>query len=170
MSHYYAHVVQMTKMVKQLDHWLDKAAAHATAKKFEPMVLLQARLAPDMYPLLRQIQSATDGAKFLAARLAGVKPPKHEDNEQTFEEVRARVRSVLEYLGTFNETMFAEAERQVIPLNFMPGKGLNAIDFLTEFNLPNTYFHLCMAYAILRHNGVDLGKTDYIGSLNLRDL
>jgi hypothetical protein len=170
MNHYYAHVVQMTKMLEQLDAWLDKSVAHAAAKKFAPEVLLQARLAPDMYPLLNQIQSACDGAKFLAARLAGVKPPKHEDNETTLEQLRARLQSVLEYLGTFDEASFAEADSRVAPLGFLPGKGLEAIDFLTEFNLPNTYFHLCMSYAILRHNGVDLGKTDFIGSLNIRDL
>jgi hypothetical protein len=170
MSHYYAHVLQMTKMIKQLDRWIEKGVAHATAKKFDPAVLLDARLAPDMYPLVKQVQSACDGAKFLAARLAGVSPPKHADNEKTVDEVHARIRSVLEFLGTLNETNFADTDARVIPLGFMPGKGLNAIDFLTEFNLPNTYFHLCMAYAILRHSGVDLGKSEFIGSLNLRDM
>ena len=170
MSHYYAHVVQMTKMLKQLDSWLVKGIEQAAAKKYEPKVLLQSRLAPDMYPLVNQVQSACDGVKFLAARLAGVKPPRHEDNEQSFDELRARIRSVLEYLATFDAASFADADGRVAPLGFLPGKGLAAIDFLTEFNVPNTYFHLCMTYAILRHNGVELGKTDFIGSLNVRDL
>ncbi|HEX7477524.1 MAG TPA: DUF1993 domain-containing protein [Polyangiales bacterium] len=170
MSSYYADVLQAAKMLKNLESWLDKAEAHAKQKKYEPAVLLQARLAPDMYPLTRQIQGACDGAKFLAARLSGQEPPKHPDTEQTLEELRTRIHTVLAYLETFKPSDFAGAETRVVPLGFMPGKGLQAPDFLREMNLPNTYFHLCMAYAILRHNGVDLGKIDFIGSLNLRDI
>jgi hypothetical protein len=170
MSHYYAHVVQMTKMLKQLVLWMDKAETHAAAKKFDVSVLLDARLAPDMYSLRRQIQNACDGPKFLAARLAGTPPPKHEDGEQSWSELRARASSVIEYLGTFKEASFADSEARMVPLSFMPGKGLRAIDFLTEMNLPNTYFHLSMTYAILRHNGVDVGKMDFLGSLAFRDL
>jgi hypothetical protein len=162
MSHYYAHVVQMTKMLKQLVLWMDKAETHAAAKKFDVSVLLYARLAPDMYSLRRQIQNACDGPKFLAARLAGTPPPKHEDGEQSWSELRARASSVIEYLSTFKEASFA--------VSFMPRKGLRAIDCLTEMNLPNTYFHLSMTYAILRHNGVDVGKMDFLGSLAFRDL
>jgi hypothetical protein len=170
MSSYYADVLQAAKMLKNLESWLDKAEAHAKQKKYDPAVLLQARLAPDMYPLTRQIQGACDGAKFLAARLSGQEPPKHPDSEQTLEELRTRIHTVLAYLETFKQSDFAGAETRVVPLGFMPGKGLLAGDFLREMNLPNTYFHLCMAYAILRHNGVDLGKIDFIGSLNLREL
>jgi hypothetical protein len=170
MTDYHANVVQMTKMLKNLDRWLDKAEAHAKAKSFDPTTLLQARLAPDMFPLVRQIQAACDGGKQLAARLAGKEPPKHPDTEQTFPEIRARVRTVLEYLATFSASDFASADSRVIPLGFMPGKGLAAGDFMREMNLPNTYFHLCMTYAILRHNGVDLGKMDFLSSLNLRDI
>jgi hypothetical protein len=170
MSQSYAHVVQLTKMIKNLDRWLYRAGEYAASKNFEPEVLLQSRLAPDMYPLMRQIQSACDGAKSMAARLAGRQPPRHADTEQTYDEIRERIRTVLTYLGTFGPRDFKGVEDRIVPLPFMPGKGLSAGDFIHEMNLPNTYFHLCMAYAILRHNGVPLTKTEYIGSLNLLEL
>ena len=157
-------------MLGNLDNWLEKALAYADKKGFEPSVLLESRLAPDMYPLMRQIQAACDGAKFLAARLAGKEPPKHPDTERTFEEARTRIRVVREYLGSFGIADFPEQEAHLIPLPFLPGKGLTTPDFRQQMNLPNTYFHLCMAYAILRHNGVDLTKTDYIGALDLKAL
>jgi hypothetical protein len=170
MSEYYAHVQQMTKMLNNLDKWLDKAEEHAKAKSFDPEILLQARLAPDMFPLVQQIQTVCDGVKFLAARMSGKEAPKHPDTEKTLPEIRARIRSVQEYVATFQAADFAGADKRVIALSFMPGKGLAAQDWLLEFNLSNTYFHLGMTYAILRHNGVALGKQDYIGSFNLRDL
>jgi uncharacterized protein len=166
----HAQVQQFAKMLKNLDGWLEKAGEHAKAKKFDPNVLVQARLAPDMFPLTNQVQSACDGAKFLAARLSGREAPKHPDTEQTLDQLRARIASVLEYLAGFGPEAFAGWDARVIPLGFMPGKGLLAIDWATGFNVPNTYFHVVMAYAILRHNGVELGKTDYIGAINIRDL
>jgi hypothetical protein len=169
-SQYYATVQQLTKMLKNLDTWLDKAVAHAEKKKFDPAVLLQSRLAPDMYPLMAQIQSACDGAKFCAARLAGKDPPKHPDTEKTLEEIRPRIRAVIEYCSSFKESDFTGAEARTVPLGFMPGKGIRAQDFLQDMNVPNTYFHLVTAYAILRHNGVELGKQDFIGSMNLVDI
>lgn len=171
MSESYSAVLQLSKMLGNLDNWLEKALAYATKKGFEPSVLLESRLAPDMYPLMRQIQAACDGAKFLAARLSGKDAPKNPDTERTFEEARARIRVTREYLATFSAADFTqEQEARVIPLAFLPGKGLAGPDFRQQMNLPNTYFHLCMAYAILRHNGVDLTKTDYIGSLDLKSL
>jgi hypothetical protein len=170
MSEFYAHVQQMTKMLNNVDRQLDTAVEYAKSRSFDPALLLQSRLAPDMYPLMQQLQTVCDGAKFLAARLSGKAPPKHPDTEQTFDEIRARLRSVLEYLATFQASDFADAESRVMPLSFMPGKGMLAIDWLLEFNLPNTYFHLGMVYAILRHNGVPLEKMAYLGSLKLRDL
>jgi uncharacterized protein len=170
MSEIHSTVVQLSKMLKNLDGWLDKAVALAEKKKFDPAVLLESRLAPDMYPLTRQIQAACDGAKFLAARLSGKEPPKHPDTEKTLDELRARVRSVIEYLATFKDGDFEGGDQRVIPLGFMPGKGLAGSEFRHAFNLPNTYFHLCMAYAILRHNGVELAKGDYIGSLDIKSL
>jgi hypothetical protein len=169
-SQAYASVVQLTKMLKNLEGWLDKAVAHAEKKKFDPAVLLTARLAPDMHPLMNQIQSVCDGVKFCAARLAGKDPPKHPDTEKTLEEARARIKKVIEYTSSFKESDFTGSDDRAVPLGFMPGKGVRGADFLNEMNLPNTYFHLVTAYAILRHNGVDVGKQDYIGSLNLIDV
>jgi hypothetical protein len=171
MTDFHAQLVQMTKMLNSLDKWLEKAAEHAKAKGFEPAVLLQSRLAPDMFTLSRQIQSACDGVKFLAARTAGKDAPKHADGDDfTLEQLRARIRSVLEYVSGFSAKDFEGAQTRVVPLGFMPGKGVLAPDFVHEMSVPNTYFHLCMAYAILRHNGVNLGKMDFLGSLSLRDL
>ncbi|HMJ16388.1 MAG TPA: DUF1993 domain-containing protein [Polyangiaceae bacterium] len=169
MSLYEASVPQFTKMLKNLGRWLDSGAEHAAKKSFKPEVLLAARLAPDQYPLLTQIQVACDSAKLTCARLTGKEAPKHPDTEQTVEELRARIQSVVGYLETFSARDFEGAESRSIGLPFAPGKIMSATDYLNEFGLPNFYFHLNLAYAILRHNGVALGKTDYIGSLNWRD-
>ena len=163
-------IIQLSKMVKNLGRWLDKAAEHAKARGFEPNVYLAARLAPDQYPLVKQVQAACDAAKFAAARLSGKEAPKHPDTETTFEEIRARVEAVATYLDGFNAKDFDKGDERMVPLGFMPGKGVLGKDYLEEMAVPNFYFHLAHSYAILRHNGVDLGKTDFIGSLNLRDL
>jgi hypothetical protein len=165
----YDSVRQMTKMLRNLESWLDKTEAHAKAKKFEPNSLLTARLAPDQYPLVRQIQSACDSAKFPAARLSAKEPPKHPDTEQTWEEIRKRVRDVILHLETYKESDFSGAEARNIELPFLEGKLVEGRHYLTEMALPNFYFHLVTAYAILRHNGVDLGKMDFIGSLTMKD-
>jgi len=171
MSEFHSQLVQMTKMLQNLDRWLEKSVGQAKAKSFDPAVLLQARLAPDMFSLVRQIQSACDGVKFLAARASGKDAPKHADSEQdTLEQLRARIADVVEFANGFSAKDFEGADKRVVPLGFMPGKGMLARDFMNEMNVANTYFHLCMAYAILRNNGIDLTKTDFIGSLNLRDL
>jgi hypothetical protein len=169
MSLYEASVPQLKKMLENVDRWLDKALAHAKAKSFEPDVYVNLRLAPDQYPFVKQIQACCDGAKFCAARLAAKDPPKHPDTEQTFEELRSRVRSVIHYLGTFKESDFAGVEDRVIALPFMENKVMSAGPYLDQLSLPNFYFHVVTVYAILRHNGVDLGKMDYIGSLDVRD-
>ena len=169
MSLYEASVPQLKKMVDNLGKWLETAAAHAQKKSFDPNTLLAARLAPDQYPLVRQIQSACDGAKFAAARLTGKEAPKHPDTEQTMDEIRARVQACSTYLATFTAADFTGAETRAIELPFLEGKVLAGRDYLNEMVLPNFYFHIVTAYAILRHNGVDLGKRDYIGSLTLRD-
>ena len=170
MNVYFATLQQHTRMLQNLDRWIGEAVEYAKARNFDPNVLLQARLSPDMYPLVRQVQAACDSAKFTAARTAGKEAPKHPDTEQTIDEVHARIRSVLEYLKTFREEDFAQTDSRVVPLSFMPGKGLAAADYLFEMQTPNFFFHICMAYAILRHNGVTLGKITYIGSLTLRDV
>lgn len=170
MSEAHAQLVQMTKMLKNLDKWLDKAVEHATAKSFDPAVLLTSRLAPDMFTLTQQIQGACDGVKYLAARLSGTEPPKHPDTETTLEQIRARIQTVLKYAEGFKAEQFEGADKRLVTMAFLPGKGMNGADWRREMNIPNTYFHLAMAYAILRHNGAPIGKIEYIGSLTLHDV
>jgi|SRR5215831_3240810 len=170
MNVYLAALRQQTRMLENLDRWIDIAVEYAKTKSFDPSVLLQARLAPDQYPFVRQVQAACDSAKFMAARLAAKDPPKHPDTEQTIDEVHARIRNVVAYLKTFGEEDFTAAETRVVPLQFMPGKGIRGADYLFEMQTPNFFFHVTTAYAILRHNGVGLGKANYIGSLTLHDL
>ena len=169
MSQFHAQILQMKKMLNQLDGWIDKAVAHAKTKSFDPAVLFVARLAPDQYPLSRQVQSACDNAKFAAARLTGKDPPKHPDTEQTIDELKARIHTCVAYLDTFRPADFEGSEGRLITLPFLEGKVMTAADYLRESSVPNFYFHLTTAYAILRHNGVDVGKRDYIGSLTVRD-
>jgi hypothetical protein len=169
MSLLFASVLEQKKMLNNLDGWLDKSVAHAKAKSFDPNVLLGQRLAPDQYPLVRQIQSSCDNAKFTAARLSGKDAPKHPDTEQTIDEARARIRAVVTYLDTYKAADFAGAETRAVELPFLEGKVISGSDYLLEMALPNFFFHVTTAYAILRHNGVPLGKHDYIGSMNVRD-
>lgn len=164
----YAIVLEMKKLLHNLDGWLDKAVSTATAKKFDPNVLLQSRLAPDMFPLIRQVQTACDNAKFAAARAAGKEAPKHPDEEKTIEEVRARIATTISYLETFTKSDFEAIGTRTVALPFWEGKSMHAFDYVIEFALPNFFFHLTTAYAILRHNGIEVGKRDYIGSLNFR--
>jgi hypothetical protein len=133
-------------------------------------VLLQARLAPDQFNLLKQLQIVGDWAKNGSSRLAGKDAPVFPDDEQTFEQIRKRVHSIITYLATFSEQDFDGAEKRVVPIGRMPGKGSLAPLYLRETILPNFYFHATTAYAILRHNGVDLGKRDYVGPITTQDL
>jgi len=169
MSLYDATIPQLKKMLNNLDKWLEAGAAYAKEKSFDPNVLLAARLAPDQYALTRQIQAACDAAKAAGAHLSGKELPKHPDTEQTVDELHARIRSCTAFLDTITAADFEGAADRVIPLPFMPGKGLRGTDYINELAIPNFYFHASMVYAILRHNGVNLGKRDFIGSLNLRD-
>ncbi len=169
MSFYESAIVQPKKMLANLDKWLEAGVAHAQKHKYEPEVLLVSRLAPDQYALVRQVQAACDSAKFMAARVAGKEAPKHPDTEQTMDEVRQRIAAVVAYLDTFTAADFAGAEGRVVDLPFLEGKVLSAADYVREMQTPNFYFHVTTAYAILRHNGVALGKRDYIGGLTLRD-
>jgi hypothetical protein len=167
MSQTFVWIGEYKKMLGNLDGWLKKAAAHAKAKSFDPSVLVNARLAPDQYPFVRQVQSACDAAKFAAARLAGKDAPKHPDTETTIEQLHARIESVTAYLGTFTAKDFEGAEKRAITLPWLEGKHLEGADYVVELCTPNFFFHVTTAYAILRHNGVDVGKTDFIGSLTL---
>lgn len=163
-------VRQMQKMLVNLDTWLAKAVAHAEKKSFDPNVYLASRLAPDQYPLSRQVQVACDIAKQAAAGYAGEIAPKHPDTEQTMTELRTRIQTVTNYLESIKPERYAGANERKVPLPFMPGKGMSASNYLTELSTPNFYFHLVLAYAILRHNGVELGKQEYIGGLTLIDM
>lgn len=164
----YPFLLEMKKLLKNLDGWLDKAVGHATAKKFDPNVLMQSRLAPDMFPFVRQVQAVCDQAKFAAARLAGREPPSHPDTEQTIDELKQRIATVVAYLDTFSETDFAGVADRTVTTPRWEGKSLTAMNYFIEHSQPNFYFHLTTAYAILRHNGVDVGKRDYIGQLTWR--
>ncbi len=159
-----------TKMLGNLSSFLDKAEAHAKEKNFDPEVLLTARLVPDQYPLVRQIQAACDAAKTAAARLSGKEPPSHPDTEKTWSEIRARIATCKSYVESVTAKDFEGAETRMVKLPFIPGKGMLGADYAREMAIPNFYFHLTTAYAILRHNGVPLGKMDYIASLTLKDL
>lgn len=144
---------------------MDKASIHATNKKFEMDVLLNARLAPDQFNFIRQVQIACDTAKLCAARLAGKEAPKHEDNEKTLLELKGRIESVIGYLKTFKPEDFNGAEDRKISQPRWEGKYLTGFEYVNHHALPNIYFHITTAYSILRHNGVDIGKKDYLGEL-----
>lgn len=163
-------LVQVRKELGQLLGWLDKATEFATARKFDVDSLLSARLYPDMFPLGRQIMAAADAAKLLAARASGKAAPVHPDTETTVAGLRARITSVLDYLAGFTAEDFAGVDERIVPLAFLPGKGARAVDYVEQHAVPNFYFHLVMTYALLRHNGVELGKRDYIGGYPLVDL
>jgi hypothetical protein len=170
MSFPYAAVLQQKKMLANLDTWLDKSVAHAKAKSFDPAVLLTSRLSADMLPLLRQVQIACDHAKFTAARLAGQDAPKHPDTEQTIDDLKARIRTVRAYQDTFKASDFEGADARVVTIPTREGAiTIAGANYLVEFAQPNFYFHVTTAYDILRHNGVDVGKRDFIGSLSTID-
>ncbi len=163
---YYQAILQCIQMLKNVESWLDKAEEHAGAKKFDVGVLMISRLAPDMKPLIYQVQSASDYVKGAAAWLSGQKPPKHEDNEQTIDEVRARIRKTVAFAESVTEVEYAGAAERKVSLSWAPGKVLGGEDYLLQMTIPNVYFHIAMAFAILRHNGVDIGKMDFLGPIN----
>ena len=155
----------MQRMMTNLSAILQKAEAYAQARKIEPATLLQARLYPDMFTFTRQVQIASDFVKSTPSRLAGVEVPKWDDTEQSFAELQARIQRALDYIGGFRREQFAGAEARAIEIK-TPTRTLkfDGRDYLLQFALPNFYFHLTMAYAILRHNGLELGKLDYLGA------
>jgi uncharacterized protein len=165
MNLYDATVPVFSKLLGNVDRWLDKAAAYADTKKFDPEILLASRLAPDQYAFARQIQSACDQAKFTVAKLTGKDAPAHPDTEKTIAELRARLKTVVDYLKTFKREDFEGAEDRPCSHSWMGGKTVRGGDYLDHFALPNFHFHLTTAYSILRHNGVDVTKFDYIVDL-----
>jgi uncharacterized protein len=165
-SLYHFSVPAFTLALTNLRAQLDKAVAYAEQKKFDTLVLAEARLIADMRPLTAQVQFACDNAKGSVARLAGTEPPKHEDTEKTFAELHARIAKTLDFIATIKPEQFTGAETREIVLK-LPSLTLkfNGQDYLTKFVLPNFYFHVTMAYALLRKNGVDLGKPDFLGQI-----
>ena len=162
-SMYRASVPVFLQMLPCLSAILDKAAAYAAAKKIEPSVLLNVRLAPDMFPLTRQVQIATDFAKGLVARLAGQEPPKYADTETTIDELKARIAKTIAYIKEFKPAQIDGSEEKDINITLggQP-RSFKGENYLVNFAMPNFYFHMTTAYAILRHNGLDIGKGDYM--------
>jgi hypothetical protein len=154
------------KTLGNLSAILDKAAAHAEAKKIDPAVLLAARLYPDMFPLTKQVQVACDFAKGTVARLAGEEPPKYDDTETTIEALKARIARTVDYVQGFQAARFAGAEERDVQMKIRDQTlSFKGLPYLAHVALPNFFFHATTAYDILRHNGVELGKRDFIGAI-----
>lgn len=166
---YYEMIAQCTQSLKNLERCLDKAEEHATAKKFDVGVLMASRLAPDMNDFIYQVQSACDYVKAAAAWLSGQVPPRHEDHEKTIGELRDRIRKTVAFVESVKEAAYAGARERKVKLSWAPGKVIGGDDYLLQMIIPNTFFHIAMAYAILRHNGVDVGKRDFLGPINFVD-
>lgn len=163
LSMYQASVPVFTRSLKMLSNLLTKAEAHAKANGLKPEDLLEARLAPDMYHLTRQIQAAADAAKFGTARPSGVAPPSHPDTETTFAELQARIKAVLDFIGDIDAAAFEGSETREVTLKTGSGElKFSGQDYLLSFALPNFFFHAVTAYDILRHKGLPLVKRDYL--------
>jgi uncharacterized protein len=168
---YHLAIRQFARTLRQLDGLLSKAEAHAQARKFDVNVFLTSKLAPDMFPFVRQIRIACDQAKNLAAALAGKDAPKHEDNEQSFEDLHGRIAKCLAFLESVTEEDLAKRRGDdVVKMPNRPGKGMKADEYLWVRQVPNFHFHVVTAYAILRAGGVDVGKSDYLGKYEMLDL
>lgn len=167
MNYHDIFVREPIQLLKAIGGWLDKAEAYATEKKFNAEDLLAARLAPDQFSLTRQIQSACDSAKGNAARLAGAEPPSHPDSEKSLAELRARIEKTIAFLETLAPAAFDGADERRITQSWMGGKHALGVDYARQFAVPNFHFHVVTSYAILRHNGVPLGKMDFVTELNL---
>lgn len=163
---YYDLLQQMKKTLGQFDSWFEAAAKHAQSRNFDPNVFVGLRLAPDQFAFARQVQIACDTAKLAASRLTAKEAPVQADTEQTLEELRARVASVIAYLDGLKESDFESAATRVITQPRWEGKTMTGAHYFLQHALPNFYFHASHAYAILRHNGVSVGKRDYLGPLS----
>ena len=162
-----ASVPVFVRMSKNMLSWLDKAEAHAKAKKFDVNNFVGLRLAPDMLPFARQIQIASDAAKNCVARLAGDEPPKWADDEANFDQLRARLQKTIEFVESIPAHRLEGAEKRDIVMPVGPDRTMRMTGeaFLESFSIPNFFFHVTMVYALLRHGGVEIGKGDYLGSL-----
>ena len=164
LSMYQASVTAFIRQLHNLAAILEKGAAHADAKKIDPKVLINSRLFPDMFPLARQVQIATDTARAGAARLAAVEVPAQEDTETTFAELVARVRKTISYLETLRAEQFEGSEDRTVTWQTRSStKTMQGMPYLQNHLLPNLYFHITTTYNILRHSGVELGKMDFLG-------
>jgi len=165
LSMYQASAPRFANVLKNLSAILDKAQAHVEAKKLDPAALTAYRLYPDMFPLKRQVQVACDSAKGAVARLAGVEIPKHEDTEQTFAELQARIARTIDFINTIKPAQIdgSEGKEIVLKLGAREVK-FTGVQYLLGHATPNFYFHVTTAYNILRHNGVEVAKRDYIGN------
>lgn len=165
-SLYQATVPTVTRALENLIGVLEKARASCEARKIDPAVMIGSRLAPDMFPLAKQVQIASDVAKGGCSRLAQVEIPKYEDDEKTFDDLIARARKTIDYLGTIKPAQVDGGEERIVRWKggdterAMPGQA-----YVTTWLLPNVFFHCTTAYAILRHNGVDIGKRDFLGKM-----
>lgn len=166
LSMYATSVPVFVRMFGNAQRWLVRAEEHAAARKFDPANFLGLRLAPDMLPFSRQLQIASDGAKGCVARLVGVEVPKWDDNEATMADLRARLQRTVDYVQSVPPERFEGSEKREIVLPMRQGDPLrfDGEAYLKHYVLPNLYFHLTTAYALLRHGGVDLGKRDYLGN------
>jgi hypothetical protein len=164
--HYYLAIRQFARTLKQLDGVLEKAVKHAEARKFDVNNLFGARLYPDMLPFAAQVRIACDNAKAAAANLSAKEAPVHEDSETTVPQLRERIGKCLAYLATFTAADFERSGQVSVRLPRHPGKFLRADEYLFGRQIPNFYFHVVTAYALLRHAGVEIGKSDYLGPLD----
>jgi len=159
-------VPALTRGLTSMSALLDKAAAYAETKKFDSIVLVQSRLFPDMHPLSGQVQIACDTAKGAAGRLAQVEIPKHADTETTLAELKTRIAKTMEFLTSITAAQLQSSESREVELKFPNGAmKFTGESYLRDFALPNFYFHLSMVYALLRNNGVEVGKRDFLGAL-----
>jgi hypothetical protein len=161
-------ITQFVKGLNQLSTFFDKASQYAEAKKFDVEVLLNGRLAPDQFNFIRQVQIACDTAKLGVSRLTGKEAPVNDDSEKTLDELKARVASTITYLGKFSEKDFADAASRSITTPRWDGQYLTGSEYVLNHVLPNFYFHITTAYSILRANGVDVGKKDFLGKMPFR--
>jgi len=165
LSMYQASIPVFVRMLGNLSVILEKGAAYAEAKKIDPSILVTARLAPDMFTLARQVQIATDGVKGCAARLAGIEVPSYPDTETTFAELQARIAKTIAFVQSVSAEQIDGSEERSITLKIGgKEKSFKGQPYLLTFVLPNFYFHITTTYAILRHNGADIGKMDFLGN------
>lgn len=166
---YFEIITQCARNLKNVEIFFLKAEQYAVEKKFDIDVLMHARLAPDMKPLIYQVQSACDYLKGGAAWLSGTDIPRHADTEQTITELRARIEKTLVFVEGIDKQKYVGADKRIMTLSWEPGKVIATPDYALQVVIPNFNFHIAMTYAILRNNGVDVGKMDFLGQLNMID-